>query len=562
MKQLFISHLLPRRVAVLEDGRLEELYVEGEHNTTGNIYHGRVSKVIPALQAAFVDIGTGKHAFLHQLDVHADALVKGTGADKSRQSIADLLHPDQEILVQVVKPATENRGCAVSTFLSIPGRYLVLWTGREDRLVSQSISDEPECQRIADIVESFACPAGTGLIVRQSAVGRTGEELRDDFSRLPMLWEDIEARFRRSTGQNPQPLYEENDLVVRTIRDIYDESFQEIWFDDEEAYRRGEAFLRRLDPLGKCRVALHHTAEPLFSRFEIDQKILELSQRQIDLPHGGSIVIDRTESITAISVRSGSTYPDRALEELVLITNLEAASEIARQLKLRNLSGIAVIDFIDLPERQMRRELEKSLSNATRQDPGVVNFLPVSAFGLVELVRKGVRSFSSEIDQFSEILGGRAPIFISYRRRDARHQVGRIHDWLSSHFGKENIFFDLDIPFGVDWRRYLRQSIQRCTVVLVLIGDYWLEEMRNRRNFDEDVVHFEIEVALQHKKTIIPLLVGDAGMPTPDDLPPGLQKLPDQNGMDIRAGRDFESDIMCLIRRLKELGICPILKSV
>lgn len=209
-----------------------------------------------------------------------------------------------------------------------------------------------------------------------------------------------------------------------------------------------------------------------------------------------------------------------------------------------------MIDFVDLPDAKQRRRLERALKHATARDDGLVRVLPTSAFGLIELARRG---YDTTAD--APIAGSDAAIFISYRREDSVHQVGRIQEWLARHFGANNVFYDVEIPAGTDWRAYIEESVRRCSVVLVPIGDHWLAQLDARRGDGGDILRFEIESALERRVRVIPLLVGKAGMPAPERLPESMRRLLDYHAMTIRPGRDFEPDITRLIRSLAEMGI-------
>jgi Rne/Rng family ribonuclease len=568
VKQLFISLRAPRGSAVLRDGRLEELYLPGEgpQNLAGNVYCGRVVRVVPSLNSAFIDIGIGIHAFLHISDVHSTRTAHGESATRrtANHSIAsyqagsgieDLLHPKQDLLVQIAKAGKENRGPVVTTHVAIPGRFLLLTTAGDSVGVARTITDEEERRRLGAIVGNLSLPSGVGVVFRQSAAGRSQKELETDLSRLLVVWNEIRLKFEQSEGNSPQLLYDDGDMVQRTLRDFYDDSFEKIWVDDEEALRRAEELLKGLSPEPGCGLELYLETDPLFVHFGIEQEIAKLSRREVELPSGGKLVFDQTEALTAIDVQSGAVPLSIDMEKHSLETDLEAASEIARQIRLRNTSGIIVIDFVDLRQGKQRRTLEQSLRHATRLDTGMVKLLPMSEFGLIEMYRRSVQGASGDFRQ-TRVSRSEAQVFISYRREDSVYQVDRIHEWLARHFGTENVFLDVDtIPAGVDWRQYLEASIERCSVVLVPIGERWLEAIRARQHQERDMVRFEIEVALRRRIPIIPLLVAKNGMPSPADLPPSLRKLVDWNGMQIRPGRDFEPDMNRLIRTLLDIGV-------
>lgn len=407
------------RIAILEEDRLAELFIERHHQlgVVGNIYKGRVNRVLPGMQAAFVDIGLERDAFLYvdevtdSLDAYADAMdgdaegegdtSKGPGRSEASQetaveeaepapkpSIDELLRPGQEIVVQVLKDALPNKGARVSTQVTLPGRSLVLLPGVDHLGVSRRIEDEAERERLRELLETVR-PANVGLIVRTAGEGGDQDDFVDDLDFLTKLWERIRRR-----GETVAPrtlLHRDLDLALRICRDYLDEDFGTLWVDGEETYERLVEFIDQIQPSLVHRVKLFQQDVGLFERFEVDDEIEAALKTKVWLESGGHIVIHPTEALVAIDVNTGRYVGRYNLEDTVLTTNLEAVREIVRQIRLRNLGGIIVIDLIDMAEEEHRDQVFAALEVEMAKDRAKHKLLGISEFGLVEITRKRSR---------------------------------------------------------------------------------------------------------------------------------------------------------------------------
>lgn len=394
------------RIAILEDGTLEELYIErtSQDNLVGNIYKGRVVNLEPSIQAAFVDFGVGRNGFLHVSDLEpqyfrqagvdpAEAMDDDSGRRFSRPRrkppIQDVLHRGDELLVQVIKEGIGAKGPTLSTYISIPGRYLVLMPSLGRVGVSRKIEDDDVRRRLRDVMIELQPPRGLGFIVRTAGADRTRRELSRDLAYLLRLWSVIVRRV--SEPACPCDIYEESDIVIRTIRDVFTSEVDDIWIDQKEAYERARDFLRMVMPKSVDRLKLYDEAAPLFHKFGVEEEIARIHQRKVPLKNGGSIVIDSTEALVAIDVNSGTFRTDGSSEETAYQLNMQAAKEIARQLRLRDLGGVIVNDFIDMRHERHRRNVERGLRDAMRRDRARARILRTSPFGLIEMTRQRIR---------------------------------------------------------------------------------------------------------------------------------------------------------------------------
>lgn len=383
MKSVLVS-VAPEemRMAVVEAGELSEISLERAEDAqiVGNIYKGRVQNVLPGMQAAFVDIGAEKNAFLYigdGLPKHALEAVK-----------AGAIHTGQYLLVQVVKAATAMKGPRATTHLTLPGRYVVLTPTAEYVGISRRIPDAAERERLRRIAET-ARPEGIGLIVRTAAAGRSEAVLRRDIDYLVNLWRLLLSRARVSSV--PTLLYRDADLVIRVVRDYLDDSFAEFVVDQKDAYRRACDLLSYTSPDLVQRVRLYEGAQPLFQKYALEEKLKELGERLIELRSGGSIVIDRTEALTVIDVNTGRFVGRTNLADTAFQMNLEAAGEIMRQLRLRDIGGIIVIDFIDMETQAQKEHILHVLEGLAKRDRVKTHVVGITALGLVEITRKKSR---------------------------------------------------------------------------------------------------------------------------------------------------------------------------
>jgi ribonuclease E len=475
------------RIAIVEDGQLEELYLErlSQQNYVGNIYKGRIVNLEPSIQAAFVDFGVGRNGFLHISDVEPQYFRQGgydprqahlpggggqsRGRDRDFDSreparerdidedprdnggeedfdhengggesegegefddrrdngrgnghehpqrgarrnggtsvrsprqrigvrprfkppIQEIFQRGDEVLVQVIKEGIGTKGPTLSTYISIPGRYLVLMPALGRIGVSRKIESDEDRRRLRDILRELNPPKGVGFIVRTAGTDRTKKELSRDLAYLLRLWKVIVRRVKKTSG--PVDIYEESDMIIRTIRDIFTGDVDTIYIDEPKAFERAKEFLQIVMPRYVNRLKLYEGREPLFQKYNLDEEISLINQRKVPLRNGGSLVIDQTEALVAIDVNSGNFRTDGSAEESAYQLNLIAAKEIARQLRLRDLGGVVVNDFIDMRKERNRRGVERTLRDAVRRDRARTKILRTSPFGLIEMTRQRIR---------------------------------------------------------------------------------------------------------------------------------------------------------------------------
>ncbi len=440
------------RIAIVEDGLLEELYIEraSQEAYVGNIYKGRIVNLEPSIQAAFVDFGVGRNGFLHVSDVEPQYFRQGgfdpgesmgfgrmmdidTGDDEPgppprgreggreggrdgrgrdgrgrdgrggnsgsrpprggrpriKPPIQDILRRGDEVLVQVIKEGIGTKGPTLSTYISIPGRYLVLMPALGRVGVSRKIEDDQLRRQLRDTLLELNPPKGLGFIVRTAGADRTKKELSRDMAYLLRLWKVIVRRLKKMEG--PGTIYEESDMIIRTIRDIFTAEIDAIYIDQPEAYERAKEFLQLVMPRHVNRLHNYDGKEPLFHKYKLEQEIAQIYQRKVPLRGGGSIVVDQTEALVAIDVNSGNFRTDDSAEETAYRLNINAAREIARQLRLRDLGGVIVNDFIDMRQERHRRGVERALRDAMKRDRARTKILRTSPFGLIEMTRQRIR---------------------------------------------------------------------------------------------------------------------------------------------------------------------------
>ncbi|MDZ4170321.1 MAG: Rne/Rng family ribonuclease [Coriobacteriia bacterium] len=383
-REMLISHdNNETRVALLEDRELVELYIERpRRSVAGNVYLGKVTDVLPGMQAAFVDIGLEKNAFLYVDEVVDPEGVEGV----PRRPIAQLLRVGQTIIVQVVKDPMGTKGARVTTEVTLPGRFLVLMPFSNFVGVSKKIADE-ERERLHDIVAPKV-PQGTGIIVRTVAQGVSGRDLETDLEFLLRLWKRVSHLAAESLA--PEIIYTEMDLALRFIRDVFSDEFKRLTIDDKPTYDKVASFLKKTSPALVKRLVLHRDRESLFDAFGVQGTIDAALQRVVHLPSGGHLTIDKTEALTAIDVNTGKFVGKRNLEDTILKTNLEAAEEAVRQLRLRDIGGIIIIDFIDMELAASRQLVMGRLSTALGRDRTKTRLGEMSRLNLVEITRKNV----------------------------------------------------------------------------------------------------------------------------------------------------------------------------
>jgi ribonuclease E len=393
------------RVAIVDGQKLIDLDIEtaGKEQRKGNIYKGVVTRVEPSLEAAFVDYGSERHGFLPFKEV-SRAYFLGDNVDVGRARIQDVMREGQELIVQVDKDERGTKGAALTTFISLAGRYLVLMPNNpRGGGVSRRVEGE-ERNELRDLIAQLEVPAGMSLIGRTAGLGRTIEELQWDLNYLLQLWRAIETAaapaFEGEGGKrsNPPPflIFQESSLVIRAIRDYFSQDIGELLIDTESIYDQCKQFMAHVMPANVNRVKLYRDDVPLFSRFQIEHQIETAYSRIVALPSGGAVVIDHTEALVAVDVNSARATKGADIEETALRTNLEAADEIARQLRLRDLGGLVVIDFIDMESARNQRDVENRLRDALHYDRARVQMGKISRFGLMELSRQRLQTSLGE----------------------------------------------------------------------------------------------------------------------------------------------------------------------
>jgi len=390
------SGLSQSRVALLENGELTEYYIESKNlkRLVGNIYKGRVKNVLPGMQAAFVDIGLEKNAFLYVKDAIPQEMLNGKNKYSRDISIRDVVKSGQEIVVQVVKEPMDSKGARVTTHLSFPGRYLVLMTNVDYVGISRRIEDEDERNRLKKMAEGIK-PDNLGLIIRTEAENKSKADFEEDLRYLLKLWQKIEKE--KKLGFPPKILYKDLDLIHRTIRDLFTDDIDELIINDKESYSTIVDFLDLISPKLKDRVKYFDPGINIFSYYGIEKMIKAALSRKVWLKSGGYIVIDKTEALTIIDVNTGKYVGTNDLSETIIKVNKEAVKEIAKQIRLRDIGGIIIIDFIDMSNKHAEQEVLELLANELSKDRVRTNVLGMTGLGLVEMTRKKVRNRISSI---------------------------------------------------------------------------------------------------------------------------------------------------------------------
>ena len=390
------------RLALLEDGRLESLHVTtiSRVQTRSNIYKARVVAVESNLQAAFVDYGTDKNGFLAFSEIHPEYYKQELPRDIQKLvethqwkklSINDVIAKGQEMLVQVVKEEVGKKGANLTTYLSLPGRCVVLMPGSDSEGISRKISGEERRGRLREIMNSLSIPEGIGWIVRTASVDITKTALTRDVRFLLKLWTEIKSKGQHLEGVGL--LYQDHNCVMRFLREHFDPTTQEILVDDVTALEKVKDFTEMLPAKQRqVKVKLHRGARPIFNQYSVEDQIESIYQPTVNLPSGGSIVIEPTEALVSIDVNSGSTGKGKNFEETIFQANSEAATELARQLRLRDLGGLIVVDFIDMRSSKNIREVEKQVKTAMKRDKAKVDISRISRFGLMQISRQKLGS--------------------------------------------------------------------------------------------------------------------------------------------------------------------------
>ncbi len=385
------------RIAVLHQKRLEELFIErtATQSHVGSIYKGRICNVEPSIQAVFVEFGLPQNGFLHISDVQPQYFPDPTSGSEEvgrkiprhqRPPIQDCFRRGDEVIVQVTKEGVGTKGPTLTTYLSIPGRFLVMMPGMSRHGVSRKIEDEMDRRTMRDLLADLELPSGIGFILRTAGLGRTKRELQRDLQYLMRLWRNVADRVKKS--RTPAALYQETDLVARTLRDVVTTDFRRIVVDNAETVPQVTEFLRIAMPRSKVAVELYDEREPMFHRYGIEDEIERIHSRHVPLASGGSLVIDSTEALVAIDVNSGRARLNDDAEDAAYRLNMEAAEEIARQLRLRDLGGLIVCDFVDMRAARHNRDVERTMRESLKRHKEAAKILPISKYGLMQMTRQ------------------------------------------------------------------------------------------------------------------------------------------------------------------------------
>jgi len=392
-RKMFISVLPGEQIEVVltQNAQIQEYYVEmlQQTKTKRNIYKGMIHNIDSALQAAFVNYGAQRNGFLQVDEVHPEYYLHNVNPSKGQKypPLQKVLRPGQEVLVQVVKEPTGEKGAFLTTYLTLPGRYFVLTPGKEQISISRKIEDEKERKRLKEIVAEMKLDSGIGVILRTVSSGQSKTNLSRDLQFLKRLWGDIRKKGVKSEAHTL--LYEEKDLAFRAVRDYLTSDVREVWVDHAGTAKQIQEFAALVFPRRKRLVKKHLDSEKsLFERFNLKNQLENVYKRKVNLPSGGELVFDRTEALTAVDINSGKIAGENNFKEMALKTNMEAAQEIAHQLKLRDLGGQVVIDFIEMKERKDCQKVERIMRNEFKQDKARTTVGRISRFGLLELVRQ------------------------------------------------------------------------------------------------------------------------------------------------------------------------------
>ena len=456
------------RIAFIVDEKLEGFHIDTATGVQkeGNIYKGVVERIEASLQACFVNFGSEKNGFLPIDSIHPeyyDAVVKTT-KERPYPPIEKVINKGQELLVEVLKEMPGKKGAHLTTYLSLAGRYIVLTPGRTINGVSRKIESEEERQRLKDIMGKMKLPEGVGYIIRTVAAGQTKRDLLRDLNRLLRLWKNIKKSVKQT--QPYSLVHKEQDLCLRTLRDYYTTDVSEVIVDDRMTYNKIKEYMKIISPRDSRKIKFYKGKRPIFDHYEIEKQIESIYVNRVNLNSGGSAIFDTTEALIAIDVNSGRAKSSKDVESMAFKTNMEAAVEIARQLRLRDLGGLIVIDFIDMKERKHNREVEKTLREELKKDRAKTDTSSMSKFGLLELSRQRLRpSIESKTYQICGHCHGRGMVIspgaaaVSYLRRIrkvvSKGNIARVNGFLPYEVAdyiqnnKRNELADLEKRYGV-----------------------------------------------------------------------------------------------------------------
>ena len=387
------------RIAVLDNGSLEELYVEQQSHVSlvGSMYKGKIVNIEQGIQAAFVDFGNGKNGFLHISDLHPKYFSKKKKSEssekigkrkalKDRPLIQDCLKKGMDLIVQVTKDGIKSKGPTLTTYVSLPGKYVVMMPWMERLGVSHKLEDDQTRDRLREILDEVKRPKNVGFIIRTAAAAASKRDIKNDIAYLSRLWVAIEKRIEKA--RSPESLYQESDLVIRTLRDVFDSKVSKVICDSKEVADKVRDFLAMAMPRYKKRAVYYDNPIPLFDKYQIEKELAKISSHTVGLKSGGSIVIEPTEALVAIDVNSGKYRKQTNAEKTAVKINVEAAKEIMRQLRLRDLGGLIICDFIDMREEANRKEVERVFRAEAKKDRARSKILRISTFGIIEMTRQ------------------------------------------------------------------------------------------------------------------------------------------------------------------------------
>ncbi len=376
------------RIAAVKDNKLEQFHIEtkAKEVTQGNIFKATVTRVEPSLQAVFVDYGAEKNGFLQRQEIHSDYF---QDTESGKKGLSNLIKKGQELIVQVTKDPVAHKGAMLTTYLSLPGRLAVLMPGSTTKGVSRKIEDEEERKRLITILNKLNLAKGFGLIVRTAGRKATKTMFTNDLKYLMRVWKNIDKK----ALDNPAPclLYKEQNLAVRSLRDYFTTDVSEILIDDPQTHKEVRDFMGTIAPKYKKTVKQYKGEKPIFTKHQLEDQISSIFKRDVLLKSGGFLVIDQTEALVAIDVNSGKSTKNRNIEETAYHTNLEAAEEVARQLSLRDLGGLIIVDFIDMKDKKHKSDITKTLKTNLKSDKAKTKVGGISQFGLLEMSRQRIR---------------------------------------------------------------------------------------------------------------------------------------------------------------------------